>query len=192
MGATLDRMKKFHDKTGREWSIDLSFGLWRRIKADCGIDLLDVAMPDGKALQQLSRLEVLAEVLWAYVADQAASAGITREQFWDALDGAAVHAGVFAIVGDLEDFSRSPSFAALRVSMEEAATKTAQVCAAMAAPDGDARRMAREAMAGLSSTPGGTPASAPASSAPTPTPGASASSTGQPEPSAVNPGTVQP
>lgn len=186
MGAA-DHVKTFKDKTGREWSIDLSFGLWRRIKAEAGVDLLDVAMPDGKSLEQLSRLEVLAEVLWLYVAEQAGAAGITREEFWDALSGEAVHAGVFAIVKDLEDFSRSPSFAALRVSMEEAANRTAELCAAMSAEQGKARQLARETMSTLI----GMPASAPASSASTPTAGDSANSPGPPTDPDATPGTVQ-
>lgn len=186
MGAA-DDVKTFNDKTGREWSIDLSFGLWRKIKAEAGVDLLDVAMPDGKSLEQLARLEVLAEVLWHYCAEQAAAAGITKEQFWDALDGPAIHAGVLAIVKDLEDFSRSPSFAALAVSMEEAATRTAELCAAMQAEAGEARQIARQTMSTLI----GMPASAPASSASTPTGGASASSPGLPKDPDATPGTVQ-
>lgn len=180
-------MKLFRDKLDREWRVDLSFGLWQRIKAETGCDLLDIAMPDGQALRQLTQMETLGVVLWLYVADQAAAAGIDRDDFWKALDGRAIHAAGKAIVDDLEDFSQSPQFSALRVAMEEAETQVGALSAAIRDPAGEVRQILRSGF----STPGSTPASSPGSSASTPDPGASASSSGPPTDPDVTPGTVQ-
>lgn len=180
-------MKLFRDKFGREWRVDLSFSLWQRIKAEAGVDLLDIALPDGQALRQLTQMETLGVVLWMYVAEQAAMAGIDRDDFWRALDGRAIHTGAKAIVDDLEDFSQSPQFSALRVAMEEAETKVAALSAAIREPEGEVRRLLRSGF----STPGSTPASSPASSEPTPSDGASANSSGPPTDPDATTGTVQ-
>jgi len=180
-------MKSFVDKLGRQWRVDLNFALWQRIKAETGCDLLDIAMPDGQSLRQLTQMETLGVVLWLYVADQAAAAGIDRDDFWRALDGQAIHTAAKAIVDDLEDFSRSPQFSALRVAMEEAEQRVAAVSAAILDPEGEVRKLFRSGF----STPGNTPASLPESSNATPAPGACGISNGPPTDPDVTPGTVQ-
>ena len=197
MGAA-DDMKTFQDRNGKAWRIELSFALWRRIKAETEIDLLDVAMPDGKALRQLAEMENVGVVLWLYCEAQAVEAGIDRETFWMALHGDAIETGMKAIVDDLEDFSRSPQFTALRVSMEEAVEKMSSMRARIEDPSGEIRTTIREAFAGDSpplppspSTPGTTPASVPASSAATPISGDSATSSEPPRDPDTTPGSVQ-
>ena len=190
-------MKSFKDRNGLEWKIDLSFALWRRIKSETGIDLLDVAMPDTKSLRQLAEMENVGVVLWLYCEAQAVEAGIDRETFWRALHGPAIETGMKAIVDDLEDFSQSPQFTALRVSMEEAVGKMTAMREAIEDPSGEIRQTIRGTFAGSPpppspSTPGATPASAPASSAPIPTSGeGSESFTGPPKDPDMTPGSVQ-
>lgn len=191
-------MKKFQDRNGREWKIELSFALWRRIKSETEIDLLDVAMPDAKSLRQLSQMENVGVVLWLYCEAEALEAGIDRETFWLALHGPAIETGMKAIVDDLEDFSQSPQFTALRVSMEEAVGKMSSMRGAIEDPSGEIRQKIRATFAGDSppppspSIPGDTPASAPESSAPTPTSGEDSESfTGLPKDPDTTPGSVQ-
>lgn len=161
--AEVPPQRAFRDRHGRRWVMGLSFALWRSIRDELGVDLLDVAMPDGKALSQLTRMDSIGPVLWAYVADQAAAAGIDRDDFWRSLHGQAIEHAMTALVEDLEDFSRSPQFAALRVAMDEAAIKVDGMRAAIHDPTTTLGQQIRQSL----STPGAGPASSPGSSAAT-------------------------
>lgn len=181
------QQRSFRDRLGRRWTMALSFALWRSIRDELGVDLLDVAMPDGKALQQLSRLDVIGPVLWAYVADQAAAAGVDRDDFWRSLHGQAIEDAMRELVADLEDFSRSPQIAALRVAMDQAATKVEELREAIRDPATEIGAKIRSSL----STPGDGPASSPASSAPIRSSGApSASCSGPPTADAATSGTA--
>lgn len=185
--ADLPPQRSFRDRLGRQWTMALSFALWRSIRDELGVDLLDVALPDGKALQQLSRLDVIGPVLWAYVADQAAAAGVDRDDFWRSLHGQAIEDAMRELVADLEDFSRSPQIAALRVAMDQAATRVEELREAIRDPATEIGAKIRSSL----STPGGGPASSPAASDHTPCDGApSASSSGPPTADAATSGTA--
>jgi hypothetical protein len=183
-------VQTFTDSTGKSWRLDLSFGLWRKIQAETGIDLLDVATPDSKSLTQLAdiRTGAIGVVLWLYVEDQAKANAITQEAFWKALDGPAINAATLALVRDLEDFSQShPQVTTLRVATEEAMAAMDRTSDAAKAREEEIRTKCRS----LLSTLGNEPASGPASSAPTPTPGEPAISSGPPKDPDETPGTVQ-
>lgn len=189
-------MRSFSDRNARAWKIELSFALWRRIKGETGIDLLDVAMPDGKALRQLTEMENVGVVLWLYCEEEALAAGIDRETFWRALHGPAIEAAMAALVDDLEDFSQSPQFSALRVAMTEAKAEVERQRAEILDPGGEIGRTIRSVMRSpespaAPSTRGPAPSNAPASSASTPTGGPSATSTTPANPDDAMRGTVQ-
>jgi hypothetical protein len=190
-------MKTFKDRDGKSWRVELSFALWRRIKAETEIDLLDVAMPDGKALGQLSKLENVGVVLWLYVEEQAVSEGIDRETFWRALHGEAIETAMEAVVEDLEDFSRSPQFSALRVAMMETSAEVERTREDIRNPEGTLRKKIRDVInqsesPAPQSTLGNTLASAPASSEGIPTTGsASETSISPPRDDDAILGTVQ-
>lgn len=183
-------VQTFTDKAGRVWRLDLSFALWQRIKAETSIDLLDVAMPDSQSLQKLAdiRTGLIGVVLWLYVEEQATAAGVDRDTFWKALDGAAINAAAVALVRDLEDFSQShPQMMTLRVAMEEAMEALDRGSEAMRNRETEIRQKCRS----LLSTPGSRPSDSPASSDATPDPGASATSSSRARDADETPGSVQ-
>jgi len=180
-------VKPFKDKLGREWQLDMSFDLWMTIKREAGVDLLDVAMPDGQSLAKLLDPGTFGVVIWLYVAEQAAAKGVDRTDFWRALDGLAIYSANEAMAADMADFSRNPWFTALRVGIQEAAVEIRAKQAEMEAPDSVARQVMRAAL----STPGATPASSPESSAePRSSGDGSASSSGPPRPGNETSGTA--
>lgn len=183
-------MQTFTDKSGRVWRLDLSFALWQTIKAETSIDLLDVAMPDSQSLAKLAdiRTGLIGVVLWLYVEEQAAAAGVDRETFWKALDGTAINAASVALVRDLEDFSQShPQMMTLRVAMEEAMEAMDRGSEAMRNREAEIRGKCRA----LLSTPGSKPSDSPASSDAIPAPGASAISFSPAKHDDETPGSVQ-
>jgi hypothetical protein len=142
-------MATFADRSGRVWQINTNLGLWKRIKAETGIDLLDIATHESESLRKLAQIENIGTVLWLYVEDQAKAAGVSRDAFWDDLNGPAITAGMYAIVEDLVVFTGSPQMAALRVGMQEAEKQLKEVADKANDQDSEIRVKIREALATL-------------------------------------------
>lgn len=89
----------------RTWTINLTVGLIDRVQEVSGVDL----MADDRTpyLSLIFAPRQLGGVLWACVAQQAATSGVTREQFVDSLDGDALSAGWGALAEAIVFFSQT-------------------------------------------------------------------------------------
>lgn len=94
----------FSDRRGRSWSIELNFGLARRIKRDHAVDFVN--WQDGKAYTALLDDEKLVAVLWCLVADQASAAAVDEEAFAQGLCGDVLAEALEAITEAVVVFTR--------------------------------------------------------------------------------------
>lgn len=80
-------MPVFADKKGREWKVEIDFGVVLDWKADCALDLLGDADESASRLLNVLVLEPfkLADLLW--VACREKAGGMTREEFTRLLPG---------------------------------------------------------------------------------------------------------
>jgi len=108
-------MNKFTDANKREWFIAIDYPTSERVKAELGVDLLDVQ----GSWSQLGELPVLAEVAWALCKSQAAEREVSRDNFWAALDGDAFEDLLAAVVGAVIDFFPRQKREAMRKTWEK-------------------------------------------------------------------------
>jgi hypothetical protein len=79
-------MPTFKDEQNREWSINIRVGSLDRIKSMTGIDFLDMDDLEQSLMTKLLNDPVtIGGVAWAAIFPQAQQAGVSREQFLDAL-----------------------------------------------------------------------------------------------------------
>lgn len=103
-------MKKFTDKNKKDWYVDLTVGSAKRVKADCGIDLLNIIDFETKAKK--SPLEELAEnpmlvvdVLFSMCRKQAEERNIDDTAFAELFDGDVIQEAVDALLEEIINFS---------------------------------------------------------------------------------------
>ena len=94
-------MHKFRDGQGREWCVSLNIAQARKVKEQLdGLNLLDA--------EQLQRLAedpyTAANVLYVLCERQCQAAGVTDEQFGEALAGDSFEEAVAALLQELVDF----------------------------------------------------------------------------------------
>ena len=99
--------KTFTDLTGMKWSLDLNFEVYRRVLANCDVDLCDIVYADQKCLKQLANPITLVDVLWEVCADQAVRAGIDEFGFARKLDMTVVDEAQRALLDEMLFFSRN-------------------------------------------------------------------------------------
>jgi hypothetical protein len=123
----------FNDREGRVWDVRLDLGLCLKLRNLHRIDLLDETKA-GEITALLIDRERLGNVLWLFVGDQAAAVGITKDQFFSALDADALTAGWGALADAFTDFCPSPTREAVRAAiakqteaMERAAVELVKV-----------------------------------------------------------------
>lgn len=97
-------MKTFQDNTGRTWTLKLSYGSGRRVKADTGIDVLN--NPGGAIADMGEDVTRAIDVLWSLVQDQAAVAGITVEKFVESIDPGIIDGILETLLEEIADFFR--------------------------------------------------------------------------------------
>ena len=104
-------MQSFTDTTGRAWCVSVTVATVRRVKQLLNIDLLQVALDEGKLLTRLADDPVfLVDVLYAVCKDQADAAAITDEDFGRAMAGDVIGAATQALLESLADFFPRPQF----------------------------------------------------------------------------------
>lgn len=115
-------MASFKDKNGRSWTIKLDAPTVRQVQSDCGgLNLFD---PEGKAYDQLyDDPLLLCDVLWILVRKEADTAGVSGEQFFEAIGGDPLDAALAAILEAVKDFFPSQR----RTVMEAVAAKNAKL-----------------------------------------------------------------
>jgi len=147
-------VRKFKDRNGREWSIDLTIGAVARVRKESGkrFDLLDPSSAvDGEKLSTVldEDLAAVYEVLWHIVEPQAVAAGVTAEQFGEAMAADCIIAAQAALFAEWLDFFRDvqrPDLATALDMLMTARTRLAKAVAAkMATIDVEATKTAMQA-----------------------------------------------
>ena len=101
-------MRTFKDTAGREWYIDLTVGEIKRIRRRmAGLDLLCLLDGDPPLSDRLrDDLELMLNVVYAAIEPQALNAGVSDEEFGQALDGDTAAGAISAMWGAVADFFR--------------------------------------------------------------------------------------
>lgn len=103
-------MQTFTDSEGRGWKLTITIDTVRRVQSLAGVNLVNIAEADEGQQPLMTRLELdlvlLVDVIWAIVEPQASAAGITSEQFGQALGGEAIASAHDAFWRELADFFR--------------------------------------------------------------------------------------
>lgn len=101
-------MKTFADSQGRTWTLALTLGVAKQIKAKLDIDLLQPEMGEPPLLTRLGTDEILlGEVLLAMMESQFERYNLTEQQVQDAFDGPTLLKAQTAFYDELIDFFRS-------------------------------------------------------------------------------------
>ncbi len=96
-------MRTFKDNAGRDWAIAVNTSAIKRIRSEMEIDLMDVV--EGDLLKRLYADPILlVDVIYVACRPQADAAGVTDEQFGEAMAGDAIDRATAALVEELVDF----------------------------------------------------------------------------------------
>lgn len=111
---TSDQPKNsFNDLAGRVWLLVLNYGLAKRIAAELGVDFVNAHT--GECFAKLADEALFVSVLFALCEAQAEKAGVTPEQFAEALAGEQFEAAGEALTECVQLFIRP----ALRPAFEQ-------------------------------------------------------------------------
>lgn len=105
-------MHCFTDKNKDKWEIEITVGTAKRVKADCGVDLINITDFAKQTGDEETPLETLmndpmlvVEVLYSLCRNQAASKGITGEAFGELFDYETIQSAVSALVEEIINFT---------------------------------------------------------------------------------------
>ena len=104
-------MKTFKDKNKNDWTIELTIGSARRVKADTEIDLINAISleKDGASISEIEKLInnpfKLVDVLFSLCRNQAEKNSISDVDFADLFDADAIEAAANALVEEIILFS---------------------------------------------------------------------------------------
>lgn len=95
-------MAIFKDQNGKEWTVKLDAPKIQDVRKELQIDLLDL---ESNVYARLAADEItLIGVLWVLCRKQIIEAGVTAEQFGEALVGQTIDDAITALVGAAADF----------------------------------------------------------------------------------------
>ena len=104
-------MKTFIDNTGKTWTLSVTVGTIKRVRALCGVDLANIiTIEAGKApnVGLLDRLAsdpvLLVDVLYAVCKPEADAQNVTDEDFGRAMAGDAIEHATTALLDEVIDF----------------------------------------------------------------------------------------
>ncbi|MBO5309116.1 MAG: hypothetical protein J6C40_14045 [Lentisphaeria bacterium] len=104
-------MKTFTDNLGNSWTLSVTVGTIKRVRALCGVDLANIiSVENGKApnvglLEQLAADPVLlVDVLYAVCKPEADAKNISDEDFGRAMAGDAIELATTALLDEVIDF----------------------------------------------------------------------------------------
>ncbi len=97
-------MHKFTDAKGREWRIELTYGVLDQIKDDLGIDLLDVQNGGAQSQKLGFDLRAFINLLFVVCEDQAKEAAIDDVAFGRSLGGSSLKEAFDAFQAEYVDF----------------------------------------------------------------------------------------
>lgn len=101
-------MKMFKDNAGRTWTVSVTVASIKRVRDLCGVDLLDIVQSgksdDGLIARLATDPVLLCNVVYALCQPEAAAAGVSDEQFGEAMGGDALDGATTALLEDLVAF----------------------------------------------------------------------------------------
>lgn len=101
-------MKVFKDNAGRTWTISVTVASIKRVRDLCDVDLLDAAQSgksnDGLIARLATDPILLCNVVYALCQPEATAAGVSDEQFGEAMGGDALDGATTALLEDLVAF----------------------------------------------------------------------------------------
>lgn len=104
-------MQSFKDSKGNIWTVEINVGAIKRVRALCGIDLLNVitvgedGKPNTELLDRLSDDPVLlVDTLYAVCKPDADAKGLTDEDFGRSFDGDSLISAAHALLDGIVDF----------------------------------------------------------------------------------------
>ena len=104
-------MKSFTDNTGRTWTLAVTVGTIKRVRALCDVDLANIITIDSGTTPKVDLLErlgsdpvLLVDVLYAAVKPEADAKGVTDEEFGRAMSGDAIEMATTALLDEVIDF----------------------------------------------------------------------------------------
>ena len=127
-------MATFSDRTGKPWAVNLGVGTLLRVQERVpgpegktgprhGFDLMSIVDKDAKGLDALATdLALLASVIYAICQPEIDAEGLSIDDFFDRLDGAACEAATLAIMDAIADFSTGSKKMVLKRTIREART----------------------------------------------------------------------
>lgn len=98
-------MKRFKDRLGREWALDLTVGDLPAIKDALGVDL-GQALRTGEGMAEFLFADpsALVRVLWVLAEQQATAKDVSPESFARGFDGPALERASDTLMGAVADF----------------------------------------------------------------------------------------
>ena len=104
-------MKSFTDNTGRTWTLSVTVGTIKRVRALCNVDLAGVISIESGAQPKVDLLErlgsdpvLLVDVLYAVCKPEADAKGVTDEEFGQAMSGDTIEMATTALLDEVIDF----------------------------------------------------------------------------------------
>jgi len=104
-------MKSFTDNTGRTWTLSVTVGTIKRVRALCDVDLANIISIDAGSTPRVDLLErlgrdpvLLVDVLYAVVKPEADAKDISDEEFGRAMAGDAIEIATTALLDEIIDF----------------------------------------------------------------------------------------
>ena len=104
-------MKTFNDNTGRSWTLSVTVGTIKRVRALCGVDLANIITLEAGKQPKVDLLERLAsdpvllvDVLYAVCKPEADAKNITDEEFGRAMAGDAIEFATATLLDEVIDF----------------------------------------------------------------------------------------
>ncbi len=104
-------MKTFSDNTGRSWTISVTVGTIKRVRALCGVDLANIITLEPGKNPQVDLLERLAadpvllvDVLYAVCKPEADTKNVSDEEFGRSMAGDAIELATVALLDEVIDF----------------------------------------------------------------------------------------
>jgi hypothetical protein len=166
-------MRTFTDSTGQPWSVTINVEAVKRVKALCGVNLLDAL--GGELLEQLSSDPILlCDVLFTLCKGEAEAKKISDEAFGRGLAGDTIDKATDALLEELVEFFPLARRQLLRKALEK--LRKLQTMAVKSGEENlDSDAMEQRMLAELQKGPGGSAGSLGASWASIPAPSPSGS-----------------
>jgi hypothetical protein len=104
-------MHCFNDKNGQQWTLDLTVGSARRVKAACNVDLINLVNFDENTSEasELERLVsdpcLLVSVVYTLCEKQAVERSLDGEAFADVFSGETIENAINALIEEIISFS---------------------------------------------------------------------------------------